>query len=490
MQHEVNRRDQSGSSRLGGSDDDDNGAVAHTLFIRTVPPSVARATLEDKLKDLPGFQYLALSEPRQDKQYHRFGWVRFAEGTDMEATLDSLGDINIDQFQFHFSRHTNNSVAGMRLAPDVASSDERIRHDLKLAREAVRSLDERTDAEAFQSLAVLQKKAHELSAASGELANGSDEANGGEANGDRASGDAPADRDDDDDTHMRNGDGDGEARTPLAAARRELDLLLEYLRRVHYYCYYCGHTADNGEDFSRRCAKQHLRRALPAQRSPQPSGNWTRNLDNRNDVIIYPLEAERLFKEGGKSMERETDNVLDEHIKQLDEGRFRCLLCTKLFKGDAFVRKHIRNKHPEAVPDTLVSEIAYFNNFVREAPHFVQLGTGGALPTMGNGAMRGDRGGGGFMPQMVPGMVVPGMMAAPYMMPGMVPGMMPGMMQMGGQFMSPMMAMSGDRGQPMYSQQRRANTGRGPPGGRGDPRAVRSYVDLDAPAEGEADFGF
>ncbi|KAJ2715378.1 hypothetical protein H4R19_001238 [Coemansia spiralis] len=387
----------------------------------------------------------------------------------------------------------------MRLTPDVACSEERIRHDLRLVREAVKSLDERTDPEVFHSLALLQKKARELSAAAGELSGpeggpdaddstlpvGEDEDEEGDVTmSSRNKGvGSPAGKDDDDDSRLS-----------LEAARRELDLLLEYLRRVHYYCYYCGHTADSTEDFSRRCAKMHLRRALTTSRGPQPSGTWTRTLDNRNDVIVRPLDPERLLKEGGKSLERETDTALDEHITRLDEGRYRCLLCQKLFKGDAFVRKHIRNKHPEVVPDTLVHEITFFNNFVREAPHFVQIGTGGALGALGGGGMMGGGGmrdrNAGYMPQMMPGMMMPGMMM-PGMMPGMVPGMMPGMMQMGGHFMMGMMG-GGDRGPAMYGQSfnGRPGPGRGPGGGHSDPRAVRSYVDLDAPAEGEADFGF
>ncbi|KAJ2742431.1 hypothetical protein GGI20_004486 [Coemansia sp. BCRC 34301] len=511
MQHEVHRRDQGGYSRIPLGDNDDDLAVSHTLFIRTIPPTVTRETLEAYLKDIAGYKYLSLSEPRQDKQYHRFGWARFENGTDMDKALEGLSNVAIDQFQFHFSRHTNSAAGAMRLAPDVASSDERIRHDLKLVREAVQSLDERTDPAIFHSFAILQKKAKELSAASGEdtLSRGAN----GTTKEEHEDGEDGAE--DGEDAHMADAErrdfeeGSDEATGDIASARRELDLMLEYLRRVHYFCYYCGHTADNTEDFSRRCAKLHLRRDLSPGRSPMPSGNWVRNLDNRNDVIIHPLEAERLFKEGGKSLERETDKELDKHIKCLDEGRFRCLLCTKLFKGDAFVRKHIRNKHPEAVPETLVREISYFNNFVREAPNFVQLGTGSVLPTvgsMGGGMMSGNGGGGGgmrdrssgFMPQMMPGMMMPGMMAAPYMMPGMVPGMMPGMIQMGGHFMNPGMMgmMGGDRGgQGMYNQQFRGgrgggNIGQGPNGGRGDTRPVRSYVDLDAPAEGDADFGF
>ncbi|KAJ2867927.1 hypothetical protein GGH94_000477 [Coemansia aciculifera] len=512
MQHEIHRRDQSGYGRMGIGEDDEDLAISHTLFIRTVPPSVSRETLESHLKDLPGYKYLALSEPRQDKQYHRFGWARFENGTDMDKALESLGNVNIDQFQFHFSRHTNSAAAAMRLAPDVASSDERIRHDLKLVREAVQSLDERTDPATFHSFATLQEKAKEISAAAGERTSANDAGKGDNEDGAEDGEDAPMADVEKKDDEKGAAEGSDEPTGDIASARRELDLMLEYLRRVHYYCYYCGHTADNSEDFSRRCAKLHLRRGLPSSRSPMPSGNWIRNLDNRNDVIIHPLEAERLFKEGGKSLERETDKELDNHIKCLDEGRFRCLLCTKLFKGDAFVRKHIRNKHPEAVPETLVREISYFNNFVREAPNFVQLGTGSVLPAvggMGGGMMNSGGGGGGmrdrgsgYMPQMMPGMMMPGMMAAPYMMPGMVPGMMPGMMQMGGHFMNPGMMgmMGGDRGgQGMYNQQYRGggggvgrgnSNGNAPPGGRGDMRPVRSYVDLDAPAEGDADFGF
>lgn len=493
MQNEVNRRDPTSYNRLGASDEveDDtaNAAIRHTLFIRTVPPTVARTTLENEVKDQPGFRYLVLSEPRQDKQFQRFGWVRFEEGTDMDKVLENLGNVVIDQFQFHFTRHSNNSGAPMRLCPDVASTDDRLRRDLKLVREAVKSKDERTDPEAFHSFDTIQAKAKELSEAAGE--NNATMASGAMANDQDEDEDGAVAAKDNDEREMAEMENEEDGvNGSYEAVRRELDLMIEYLRRVHFYCYYCGHTAENAEDFGRRCAKQHLRRILPAGRTPQPSGNWTRNLDNRNDVIIHPLEGERLDREGGKSLDRETDRELDKHVNRLDEGRFRCMICNKLFKGDEFVRKHIRNKHPDKIPDTLVREISFFNNFVRDAPHFVQLGTGGTLaPNMaaGGAGMRGDRGG-GFMPQMMPGMMIPGMMAAPYMVPGMVPaGMMPGMVP--GMMNAGMVQMGGGGGyNPSYRG--RHSNGRGSAGGRGDTRSVRSYVDLDAPAEGNGDFGF
>ncbi|KAJ2906178.1 hypothetical protein GGI21_004076, partial [Coemansia aciculifera] len=168
MQHEVHRRDQGGYSRMTLGDEEDDVDVNHTLFIRTIPPTVTREALESFLKEIEGYKYLSLSEPRQDKLYHRFGWARFENGTDMDKALEGLGNVSIEQFQVHFSRHTNSAAGAMRLAPDVASSDERIRHDLKLVREAVQSLDERTDPAVFHSFEVLQKKAKELAAAAGE----------------------------------------------------------------------------------------------------------------------------------------------------------------------------------------------------------------------------------------------------------------------------------------------------------------------------------
>lgn len=46
---------------------------------------------------------------------------------------------------------------------------------------------------------------------------------------------------------------------------------------------------------------------------------------------------------------RELSKVVEPHLKQEDEGKFRCKTCQKLFKATAFVEKHIANKHPELV---------------------------------------------------------------------------------------------------------------------------------------------
>lgn len=45
----------------------------------------------------------------------------------------------------------------------------------------------------------------------------------------------------------------------------------------------------------------------------------------------------------------ELARAVEEHVKQEDEGKFRCKSCAKLFKATTFVEKHIANKHPELV---------------------------------------------------------------------------------------------------------------------------------------------
>ena len=57
---------------------------------------------------------------------------------------------------------------------------------------------------------------------------------------------------------------------------------------------------------------------------------------------------------------RELPKAVEPHIKQEDEGKFRCRTCNKLFKASSFVEKHVANKHPELVgqlEEVSISEI-------------------------------------------------------------------------------------------------------------------------------------
>ena len=58
---------------------------------------------------------------------------------------------------------------------------------------------------------------------------------------------------------------------------------------------------------------------------------------------------------------RELSKAAADHIKQEDEGKFRCKNCQKLFKAATFVEKHIANKHPELVKAAMQDVSAFLN---------------------------------------------------------------------------------------------------------------------------------
>lgn len=94
-------------------------------------------------------------------------------------------------------------------------------------------------------------------------------------------------------------------------------------------------------------------------------GRWLEWLDSKIALLIN-RDGVDPRDYGGKSYEeyvyiflylyiaidgsfRELAKAAEPHIKQEDEGKFRCKTCQKLFRASSFVEKHIANKHPELV---------------------------------------------------------------------------------------------------------------------------------------------
>ena len=48
-------------------------------------------------KEIPGFKYLALSEPNPQKKFHRLGWIVFEEDTDMDAAYEKLNEKKVNK---------------------------------------------------------------------------------------------------------------------------------------------------------------------------------------------------------------------------------------------------------------------------------------------------------------------------------------------------------------------------------------------------------
>jgi hypothetical protein len=107
---------------------------------------------------------------------------------------------------------------------------------------------------------------------------------------------------------------------------------------------------------------------------------WLESLDMKIAVLIN-RDGVDPRDYGGKSYEEELSKAVEPHIKQEDEGKFRCKTCQKLFKATSFVEKHVANKHPDLVKQ--LEDLPYFNNFALD-PQRIQPFAHPPPPATGN----------------------------------------------------------------------------------------------------------
>lgn len=64
-------------------------------------------------------------------------------------------------------------------------------------------------------------------------------------------------------------------------------------------------------------------------------------------------------------LNRYLDEFYASKIFQLEEAKFRCELCCKLFRGAEFVKKHLHNKHPTEVENIKQRVCVLFYFFIQ-----------------------------------------------------------------------------------------------------------------------------
>ncbi|KAJ3975939.1 hypothetical protein EV361DRAFT_886072 [Lentinula raphanica] len=368
------------------------------VMIRTIPPDIGRVKLEESCRVIPGYVYLALGDPLQKRNYYRAGWLHFSEDADMTMVMSELQDRRIEGFKLHVSHTTKPFVNKIRYTPDVASRPERMEKDLANAKILAGILEEEA--------AALRKYRPSKDRPQSKL----------EGTDDVPMEESSADLEEEDEEPPERGSDAVERRIEkimadlrdqgLVDAGNEeayenkrievsLDLYLAYLRAAYHACYYCSVVTDHREELQRKCLK-HVRKPLPKAtssevktlegeddekmaaekevkkdskgRNDRGDDRWLDWLDQKIALLINRNGVDPRDY-GGKSYDEELSKLVEPHIKQEDEGKFRCRTCQKLFKATTFVEKHIANKHPELVKS--LEDIAYFNNFALD-PHRIQ----------------------------------------------------------------------------------------------------------------------
>lgn len=188
---------------------------------------------------------------------------------------------------------------------------------------------------------------------------------------------------------------------------------------------------------------------------------------------------------------REIDAFVEQNVLKEHDAKFKCKVkdCKKAFKGYNYVEKHISSKHADEI-ESIKNEVEFFNNYVLDPNHLI--------PTSGQQPMQG-----GPMPPNIP---MPAPASAPFMMGvGNTMRMGSGFNPMQAAVMGtpwnqiPRIGFNDNAWSSMQSRDYRNSIpdvhgpGGVPAGGMDmpkDPRQVTSYVDLDAPAEGDTDMSY
>ncbi|KAG0197789.1 hypothetical protein BGX28_008710 [Mortierella sp. GBA30] len=478
---EDNGMDKDGDTKANGETNEEPW-----LYLRAVLPNVTRDSILERCKKIEGFLMLSLSEPHPLRELQRIGWIKFSKGTDIQQALTTMNEPSTEEFQVVITPHRPTRA---RYTHEIANSEARIHADYELAVAIAKVCDQNltdpadmeSETNVFDGVSLLQARLTDVILASDvAMEDEQDEA--------------------------------AQAAIQRTNERRSLDLFIEYLRQVHLFCYYCGGDSDNAEEFTRKCSKHFRNPETKVLPNSTKGPVWIKNLEQKLNLKLKPPTDEEIVKLGGKSLEKATLKFLQSKTQQDEPTKWRCKICTKPFRGEEFVHKHIRTKHPDEVK-TIENNILLFNNYILDPNHInptaqqqqqqqqQQQPQPGGFGFSGPGPMYGGP------PMPIGFMSGAHPMGIPFMNPGM------GMGQFPPGFMPPTFsATAGLSGTPLdqiprigfdikrrgskeengdKSRSSKADVAppRPPSSMMLDPRSrkVKSYVDLDAPAEGDID---
>jgi uncharacterized C2H2 Zn-finger protein len=426
-----------------GSDIRDENAFQPTLLIKTIAPHVSRQNLEAFCKenlgeDEGGFKWLSLSDPNPSKRYHRIGWVMLHPApetvpiVDRPELKDEDGDIQITppvpqstaekaleavngkvvkdevrgDFTCHVGVHVPPSQPRKKALWDLFSAPERIEKDLELAQRLVQKYEEDFGSD-FNAVMKIEEKVEELKLQGRLLPPvtapivkktkkardflGLDEA--------MDEGEEIEEEEEEEEEGALDEEVDDE---DLLVKKKQLDLMVEYLRRVFNFCFFCVFESDSIHELTRKCPGGHLRRprntlstsgkaaarasalgepfpgkkrtgtdltddmelgglspegerkfnrnnmASKAEQQLQRAFNWVKTFEEKLMQILEPDSVD-VRKLGGRPTDEALREELVKYVKQEDEHKFRCRVpeCQKLFKEEHFWKKHVEKRHPE-----------------------------------------------------------------------------------------------------------------------------------------------
>jgi len=337
----------------------------NSIFIQGIPLHIQRDKILIPFQKYEGFQKLILSDPIRNSRKVRYGWVTFDNQEHCRLALKDVNSGGLNGHQLTGQYFMNllpkqKSKRRPKFAPPESLYPHRVMYDIKQTYKLAKKFDEEAG---IKNNPLLRE----------------------------------------------------ELLSKLCEIRR-LNLLLLYLRRIHFLCYYCGKHFLSEEHMFARCSGTHERK-VPNDISLAMSGNidielinqdddgngsnhnhdsqgnddenntnpeggtgsggngdgtkivkkdktsWEKDLDQRiNDVLNYVIDHKRCW------IDRKQIKMLEKNTKKVSEGKYRCTICSKLFKADLYVIKHIKNKHQDEIAKYIADQRlrTMFENYRRD----------------------------------------------------------------------------------------------------------------------------
>ncbi|KAJ2993508.1 hypothetical protein HDV02_002272 [Globomyces sp. JEL0801] len=306
----------------------------YSLFIKGISSSIKREDILELCKTIPGFKYLELTDPRPDKRMSRLGWIVLENGSDLDAALAKVDGQQIGESYLGVAIQREMTFSARSFSAH-SEKPSRLQYDATQIKELAKLLDKEAGIDEDHGCFLIEKRLQEIILPTIPPTEDSNEM-------------------DEEDKGIQ-----------TASIKKQLDYYILYLYLVHFYDYYSGVESTCPEDHSRRGALPS-RKPLSTLREMSSKVFWLSKLDSRVKLRMgqYNL-PDAMVTFGFKDVELEQDKVVSLYIRKESESKYRCTECQKLFRGDDFVRKHIKSKHEQVISQVAI-ETEYFNNFCKD----------------------------------------------------------------------------------------------------------------------------
>ena len=289
----------------------------HTLFISTIHPNCYKEEVFNFLnsvRDSPLVK-LTLSRPLENKGWTRQAWASYQTKEQAENVLNQLNEKEIKPDCKIVLAHYTPKSRHFKQAHPVFSSLERIKKDVLNCQDLISKLDR--------------------------IRNLYDEQN----------------------------------KNPLLHRNESqeevdhLDLLIDYLRRVHFFCYYSLKEFNDLEELENHSGKYFLR-AKPRNIEFHISQKVSSNFDSKFSRIIHYLKIPDLVT-GKRAEDEAKDSFLRENFSEITDEKYKCKLCNKAFKAEIFIVKHLTTRHTDLLQKCVdkALEKVYYDNYMNDLDH-------------------------------------------------------------------------------------------------------------------------